>query len=460
MIYDFPQDFRFGAATSAYQIEGGWDADGSGPSIWDTFVRRAGKIDQGHHGNVACNTYEQAESDIEIMRLLGLDAYRFSVSWPRVLPNGHGAVNEAGLDYYDRLVDGLLAASIEPYITLFHWDLPQALQDEMGGFADRRCAFHFADYAELIARRLGDRVKHWITLNEPWVHATLGHLRGIHAPGQINPWVFMRVAHNQMLAHGLATQRLRAVAPDASIGISLNLAPIYPQNDNEKNRRAADLADQFVNRLYLDALLKGQYPEPLWSKLRLFQPRIEPRDMELISQPLDFLGVNYYSRAFVQHAWYVPVYNARPAQIRRPTHAAHSKNGVQYSHMGWEVYPAGLFELLFRLKQEYNNIPVYITENGAAYDDKVEAGRVADPLRQQYIEQHLDNVAAAIKAGCDVRGYFVWSLLDNFEWSYGYSKRFGIVYVNFATQQRIIKDSGYWYQAFIKRVKAAEPSFG
>ncbi len=431
MIHHFPHDFRFGAATSAYQIEGGWDADGAGPSIWDTFVRQPGKIDGGHHGNVACNTYEQPETDIDIMRSLGLDAYRFSISWPRVLPDGHGAVNEAGLDYYDRLVDGLLAASIEPYVTLFHWDMPQALQDEMGGFADRRCAFHFADYAELVARRLGDRVKQWITLNEPWVHATLGHLRGLHAPGQINPWSFMRVAHNQLLAHGLATQRLRAVVPDAAIGISLNLAPVYPQDNHDKDRQAADMADQFLNRFYLDPLLKGQYPEPLWTRLRPLHPRVEPLDMELVSQPLDFLGVNYYSRAFVQHAWYVPFLNARPARIRQPMEATHGDSGVQYGHAGWEVYPAGLFELLFRLKQEYDNIPVYITENGAAYEDIVEGGRVVDPLRQQYLEQHLGNVAAAIGAGCDVRGYFVWSLLDNFEWSYGYGKRFGIVYVNF-----------------------------
>jgi len=457
----FPPGFLFGAATSAYQIEGGHDADGKGPSVWDRFARRPGRVHKGHTGDVACDTYRDFQTDVAIMRLLGLGAYRFSISWPRVLPRGRGAVNTPGLDYYDRLVDALLAAGIVPFVTLFHWDMPQALQDEMGGFAGRDSAALFADYAEVVARRLGDRVGHWITLNEPWVYATLGHLRGLHAPGRVNPWTFLRVVHHQLLGHGLVAERLRARDAAAQIGLSLNLSPIYPVTDSEDNRAAARLADQAVNRLFLDPLFRGHYPEPLWSRLRLFRPRLGPDDMATIAAPLDFVGVNYYARAWVRRAWYVPFLGLLPEGLPVLTGSVAPEADGPASHrrasqMGWEVYPAGLFELLWRLKTEYGNPPVYVTENGAAYPDTLTAdGRVHDEERRAYLEEHLGVVAAAAHAGVDARGYFVWSLLDNFEWTYGYDKRFGLVYVDFATQRRVIKDSGLWYSEFIHRNTAA-----
>lgn len=448
-----PADFVFGAATSAYQIEGGWDADGKGLSIWDAFTRTPGTILRGHHGNIAVNTYEDFTTDIELMRQLGLGAYRFSVSWPRVLPNGCSPINEAGLDYYDRLVDALLEAGITPFVTLFHWDLPQALQREMGGFAGRECASLFADYAEVVARRLGDRVQNWITINEPYVHATSGYLFGTHAPGRRNPWAFVRVVHHQLLGHGLAVGRLKSLFPEANVGISLNLSPVYPRRDDERDKTAVANVDQFINRLFLDALLKGQYPPDLWRKLRRFHPRIEADDLQTISAPFDFIGVNYYTRQLVEYAWYVPLLRANVTR-RAKRSAVFAKNEVKYTAMGWEVYPAGLYELLFRLQKEYGNPPVYITENGAAYYDRVEDdGRVHDPQRQEYLQQHLAVIDAAVKVGVNVKGYFAWSLIDNFEWAHGYDKRFGLVYVNHQTQERTIKDSGYWYRDFIANQK-------
>jgi beta-glucosidase len=457
-VPNFPEHFLFGTATSAYQIEGSHNAEGKGLSIWDDFASRPGKIFANHSGERAAETYLDFQTDIDIMCRLGLDAYRFSVSWPRVLPEGHGRVNVQGLDYYDRLVDALLAANLTPFVTLFHWDLPLALFQEKRGFESRDCARYFADYAAIVAERLGDRVKYWITLNEPWVHATLGHLRGLHAPGRLNPWAYMKVIHHQLLGHGLATERLRALDPAAHIGLSLNLSPTYPLRDTEEDRAAASLGDQFTNRMYLDSIFRGRYPEPLWNRLRPFHPPIESGDMDIISRPIDFLGINYYTRVRFKHAWYIPYFHAWPEglpviQGARPAKPA---NGVSYSAMGWEVYPAGLFELLFRLKQEYGNPPIYITENGAAFPDRLVDGCVRDPERAHYLEQHLTVTAAAIRAGVDVRGYFVWSLIDNFEWQHGYEKRFGIVYVDFDTQRRTIKDSGYWYRDFIRNSRAQD----
>jgi beta-glucosidase len=325
----------------------------------------------------------------------------------------------------------------------------------MGGFAGRDCAALFADYAEVVARRLGDRVQNWITLNEPYVHATAGYLFGTHAPGKRNPWAFVRVVHHQLLAHGLAVGRLRALLPDANVGISLNLSPVYPRRDNERDRAAVATVDQFLNRLFLDSLFKGQYPLPLWHRLRRFHPLVHPDDLQTISAPLDFVGVNYYTRQFVEHAWYVPFLRANVSR-RVKTPQPFTENGVQYTDMGWEVYPAGLYELLFRLQKEYGNPPVYITENGAAYDDGIVSlnggnGRVPDPQRQRYLQQHLAVLDAAVKVGINVKGYFIWSLIDNFEWAYGYDKRFGLVHVNHQTQKRTIKDSGYWYRDFIAK---------
>jgi beta-glucosidase len=348
-------------------------------------------------------------------------------------------------------------------VTLFHWDLPQALQREMGGFAGRDCAALFADYAEVVARRIGDRVQNWITLNEPYVHAASGYLFGSHAPGQRNPWAFVRVVHHQLLAHGLAVARLKSLMPAANVGISLNLSPIYPRRDNDRDRDAVATVDQFVNRLFLDSLFKGHYPHPLWQQLRRFHPHIQADDLKTIATPLDFVGINYYTRQFVQHAWYVPLLRANVSR-RAKASQEFAKNGVQYTDMGWEVYPAGLYELMYRLQKEYGNPPLFITENGAAYADGIVSNngrngdirnpsthdpRIRDPQRQYYLRQHLAVVDAAVKVGINVKGYFVWSLVDNFEWAYGYDKRFGLVYVDHKTQERTIKDSGYWYRDFI-----------
>lgn len=454
MPIELPPGFLFGAATSAYQIEGGWDADGKGPSIWDEFSHRPGRIRHDHNGDVACDTYRDFQTDVDLMRQLGLDAYRLSISWPRVLPQGRGRVNELGLDYYERLIDALLKAGIVPFVTLFHWDLPLALQRDVGGFARREGAAYFADYAEVVARRLGDRVNYWITLNEPWVHATFGHIVGNHAPGRRNPWAYLRSAHHQLLAHGLAAARIKTLWPAAQVGISLNLTPIYPATGSAADRDAAALADQLLNRLFLDPLFRGHYPEPYWGKMRFFRPRIQPGDMALISHSLDFLGVNYYTRARVRHQRWVPLLNMWPETLPAITAEGHFAS-AEYSRMGWEVYPAGLFELLFRLKQEYGNPAIYITENGAAFDDTLSAdGRVHDEQRRAYLEQHLAVTGAAAGVGVNVRGYFVWSLIDNFEWTYGYNKRFGIVHVDYATQRRTIKDSGLWYADLIRRQRA------
>ncbi|MEZ4541261.1 MAG: GH1 family beta-glucosidase [Chloroflexota bacterium] len=454
---ELPSDFLFGAATSAYQIEGGWDADGKGPSIWDRFTHRPGRIRNGDTGDTAAETYRNFQTDIDMMRALGLDAYRFSIAWSRVMPDGRGRVNDKGLDYYDRLVDALLAKGLIPFPTLFHWDLPQALEDDKGGFAHRDTAEYFADYAAAVVRRLGDRVDHWTTLNEPWVHATMGYLIGVHAPGRRDPWAYLRVVHHQLLGHGLAMARIRALRPTARVGIALNLTPFYQAGDSPHDREAADTGDQLLNRLFLDPLFRGRYPDPLWGKMRLFHPRIRPGDMDLIAQPLDFLGVNYYTRSVLRYHRLVPLLHLWPKELGMIAGVDRGPSGVTYTAMGWEVYPAGLFETLLRLKKEYGNPTIYITENGAAFLDTVEpGGRIRDEERRAFLEQHLAVTGAAARVGVDVRGYFVWSIIDNFEWAYGFDKRFGLVHVDFATQQRIIKDSGHWYARLIRAVHGAE----
>ena len=455
---DLPLDFLFGAATSAYQIEGGWDADGKGPSVWDDFARRVGRIANRDTGDVACNTYTDFQTDIDIMRHLGLDAYRFSIAWSRVFPNGRGSINEKGLDYYDRLVDALLAAGIAPFPTLFHWDLPLALEKASGGFAHRDSAFAFADYTEAVVRRLGDRVDKWITLNEPWVHATFGYVAGIHAPGRRNPWAYLRAVHHQLLGHGLAVERIRSLRPQAQVGISLNLTPFYPATGTEADRAAAGMADQMLNRLFLDPLIHGSYPAALWHKLRFFRPNIQPGDMGIIARPLDFLGVNYYTRSRVRRNRLIPLFQIWPQDLPVMSGKSSGEPDMAYTDMGWEVYPAGLFELLFRLKKEYGNPAIFITENGAAYADTVDQDcRVRDDARREYLAQHLAVTGAAIRAGVNVRGYFVWSLIDNFEWTHGYDRRFGIVHVDFDTQHRTIKDSGLWYADLIRATRAGIP---
>ncbi|MFW5711687.1 MAG: GH1 family beta-glucosidase [Spirochaetota bacterium] len=464
---------KVGAATAAYQIEGAVEQDGRGESIWDVFSHKPGKIKPGHNGDVACDHYNRMQEDVGLMKQLGLNAYRFSIAWPRVLPDGRGKVNEKGIDFYSRLVDELLAAEITPYLTVFHWDLPQALQKEYGGFASRQIVDDFADYSELLGRRLGDRVKKWITLNEPWVYSVLGNLLGVHAPGRKNPWAAFKTVHHSLLAHAAAVERLRDVVgtdgleaaaasvdtgtdghsdSEVEIGITLNLFPIFPKTESKKDRQAADVADQFVNRLFLDPLLKGEYPQELWSKLRLFTPSVSDEDMRRIAAPVDFIGINNYTREHAEYRRMIPFAHFFLSGLDVPE-AEFEKGGVQYTSMGWEVYPQGIYQLLTRMRDEYGNPPVYITENGAAFNDELveEEGelRVHDRLRIDYLKSYLECVEQALQDGCSVKGYFVWTLMDNFEWAEGYKKRFGLVYVDYAKGlRRIVKDSGYWYRDF------------
>ncbi len=444
----FPEGTIFGASTSAYQIEGAAGEDGRGLSIWDVFSSRCGKIRNDDNGDRACDHYNRYIEDIAIMSRLGLDAYRFSISWPRIMPEGRGAVNSKGLDFYDRFVDELLKAGIRPFATLFHWDLPLRLYRDNGGFLSRQTAKIFADYVEVVVGRLGDRVKDWITLNEPWVHSTMGHLLGVHAPGLIRPLYWGRTIHNQLLGHAYAMERIKSIYPASRVGITLNMAPPHPGSNTAANRNIIPYADQLLNGVILDPLLKGEYPSQLMQRFGLFWPGIKPEDMEAISRPMNFLGINLYSRIKVSWAPWIPFLMTRFHHHRIPNRE-YLRNGVRYTSMGWEVYPEALYETLIKLRDDYGNIPVYITENGAAFTDKFTDYRIKDEARINYLAEYTAQAAKAASEGCDLRGYFVWSLLDNFEWAEGYRKRFGIVHVNFENQRRTIKDSGYWYKDLI-----------
>lgn len=442
----FPAGFTWGATTSAYQIEGAWNEDGKGLSIWDAFVRQPGRIERGETGNVAADHYHRWQQDLTLMHELGLQAYCFSIAWTRVQPDGYGKVNPAGLDFYQRLVDGLLELGIQPWLMLYHWDLPLALQ-ERGGWAERDTAFRFADYAHIIARHLGDRVRYWVTHNEPAVIAFLGHFTGEHAPGIQDPVIALRAAHHVLLSHGYGVQALRAILPaSAQLGIILNLYPVYPASDSLEDQQAAQLYDAVQNRLFLDALLRGQYPADLLHHFTGLFPEAHEGDLETISEPMDFLGINYYTRAVVRYAQ-----NSLPLQAELVY-----PEGNEYSQM-WEIYPQGLYDLLIRLHVDYRDAPLcpvdwYITENGVPVPDGVDFdGRVRDERRIRFLRRHLRALHRAIQAGVPIRGYFHWSLLDNFEWAYGYRMRFGLIYVDWETQQRIIKDSGRFYAEVIRR---------
>lgn len=437
----FPEGFLWGCATAAYQIEGSPLADGAGPSIWHRFSHTPGNVERGDTGDVACDHYRRWRDDVALMRELGLKAYRFSVAWPRVLPDGRGPVNEAGLAFYHRLVDALLEADIVPFITLYHWDLPGALQD-LGGWANRDVAGWFADYAALLFDRLGDRVRHWITLNEPWCVAHLGYIAGVHAPGMRDLWAGLRAVHHLLLAHGRAVQAFRASnVKEGRIGITLNLAPQYPASRSEADLAAAQRADAYQNRLFLDPIFSGRYPELLVRRFNDAWPDAPQADLETIATPIDFLGINYYSRGVVAHAPGAGLLETRSVAQPGP-----------HTAMGWEIYPEGLFELLVRIHGEYGGPTLYITENGAAFEDRLEpSGGVRDTDRLDYLRRHFLQAHRAIEAGVRLQGYFVWSLMDNFEWAHGYSKRFGIVYVDYETQRRVIKRSGYWYREVIAR---------
>ena len=441
----FPKGFYFGTATASYQIEGAVADDGRGPTIWDTFSHTPGKIQDGSNGDVACNHYYQFLQDIELLEELGLNAYRFSVAWSRIFPQGKGRPDKRGLDFYERLVDALLDRGIEPFVTLYHWDLPQALQDK-GGWENRDTAYYFQDYAGTIAYHLGDRVKHWITHNEPWVAAFLGNYTGDHAPGLRNMRVALQVAHHLMLSHGLAVSTLRkTVSERTKIGITLNLGPIYPGTDKPEDMDAAYRWDGALNRWFLEPLLKGHYPQDVAQYYGNDCPLMEEEDLHIIHVPLDFVGINYYSRNIVVH-------DPRNPWMKM---AHQTCSTSEYTDMGWEVYPDGLYQLIKRLSEEYQVKELYITENGAAYKDEISKdGRVHDPQRVKYLQAHFEQAERALQDGLPLKGYFVWSLMDNFEWAFGYTKRFGIIYTDYLTQKRIFKDSARWYQDFVKTFRS------
>jgi beta-glucosidase len=439
MTARFPAEFVWGAATSAYQIEGAVTEDGRGESIWDRFAATPGKILNGDSGAVACDSYHRYGTDIGLMRELGLDAYRFSIAWPRILPEGRGRVNAAGLDYYDRFVDELLANGIEPFPTLYPWDLPQALEDR-GGWAERETATAFAEYAVIVANRLSDRVRYWITQNEPWVIAWLGYGKGEGAPGRASDAEAIAAGHHVLLSHGLAVEAIRREAPGAEVGITLDLVPMHPATGSDADRDAARAEDAIRNRWFLDPVLRGTYPSDAPERLRRLLPENAQDDLPTIAAPIDFLGVNYYRRHVVRSV------DGRAAVVEPPD--------AEVTGMDWEVYPDALRDLLVELRDEYDVPPLYVTENGAAFPDVRRNGHVEDPRRTAYIQSHLDAVAGAIAEGVPVAGYFVWSLLDNFEWSRGYSQRFGIVYVDFATLERVPKTSYGWYRDYIAQQRA------
>jgi beta-glucosidase len=435
----FPEGFLWGCATSAYQIEGSPLADGAGPSIWQRFVHTPGRVADGDTGDVACDHYRRYAADVDLMHELGLKAYRFSIAWSRVLPEGTGRINPAGLDFYERLVDRLLARGIEPMATLFHWDLPAAL-DDRGGWLNRDSAAWFAEYAAAVFRRLDGRVKLWTTLNEPWVVSDGGYLHGVLAPGHRNRFEAPLAAHHLLRAHGAAVEAYRASGRH-QIGLVVNIEPKYPASESAADLAATRRADAYMNRQYLDAALKGEYPPELAEIFGEAWPRWPAADFNLIRQRLDFIGVNYYTRNVTRHdanSWPLA---ASPVRQRQHAH----------TELGWEVFPQGLTDTLLWVKQRYGDIPVYITENGAAFFDppQVEGESLPDPWRVDYLRKHIRAVHAALRQGVDVRGYFAWSLLDNFEWALGFAKRFGIVHVNYQTLQRTPKASARFYSQVI-----------
>ncbi len=437
----FPEDFIWGVATSAYQIEGAWNEAGKGESIWDRFCHTPGKIENDETGDVACDHYHRWQEDVDLMATLGIPAYRFSISWPRIIPAGTGKINQAGLDFYSALVDGLLEANIEPYITLYHWDLPQALQDR-GGWPARDTALAFAEYTDAVTQHLGDRVRNWMTLNEPHVSAVVGYLIGRHAPGHRDMDEMVAASHHLLLAHGLSVPVIRANVPDANVAIVFNVHPVHTASPSEADKEAAKFADGAVNRWFMDPVSGRGYPQDIVARYGRKMNFVLEGDLEKIAAPLDFLGINYYFRVIARN-------DEIPEEENEPRTLFPSD---EMTEMGWEIYPPGLYEILVRIHRDYDFPAIMVTENGAALVDRVDAsGEVDDPGRIRYVGSHLREAARAIQDGVPLRGYFHWSFTDNFEWAYGFDKRFGLVYVDFETLKRIPKSSAYWYRDVISK---------
>jgi beta-glucosidase len=440
----FPPQFIFGVATAAYQIEGAVAEDGRTPSHWDTFAHQRGNTYQGDTGDMACDHYHRYSDDVAIMADLGVDAYRFSISWPRVIPEAGGRVNQKGLDFYRRLLDELERRNIQPAVTLYHWDLPQWLADR-GGWSNRDVAKYFSDYATAMFRALGDRVPSWITHNEPWCSAFLGYGTGEHAPGHRDWREALMAAHHILLSHGWAVEAFRALGLSTQIGITLNLTVVDPATDAHQDEEAARRYDGFSNRWFLDPIFRSHYPTDMVDVYRgivALEEFVQLSDLQTIAVPIDFLGVNYYTRSVV--------FADPNDNLLAVGHRAAASGLV--TAMGWEVHPDSLYRLLRRLQQDYTTMPIYITENGAAFVDQVGAdNRVHDAQRVEFLERHFEAAHRFVTEGGNLQGYYVWSLMDNFEWAFGYSKRFGIIYVDFPTQRRIWKDSAHWYRSVIKK---------
>ena len=441
----FPKGFVWGSATSSFQIEGAATEDGRSESIWDRFCKTAGKIKDGSSGDVACDHYHRWREDVALMSDLGHAAYRFSVAWPRVVPSGRGRANERGLDFYSRLVDGLLERGITPYVTLFHWDLPQVLEDE-GGWPNRATVDAFVEYADVVSARLGDRVKHWITHNEPWCSSMLSYERGIHAPGRKDWPAALAASHHILLTHGLTVPIIRRNAAGAEVGITVNLSPSIPASTSPADYAAARFHDGYMNRWFLDPLFRAAYPADMVAEYGArghlpakWESLVRPSDLQHIAVPTDFLGVNYYNR----HVARVSDNDPAPRKVFVAPKA-------EWTDIGWEVYPQGMFEVLLRAHLEYRPDKIYVTENGAAYSDGPDGERrVADARRVRFLRDHLLAAGKAIEAGVPLAGYFAWSLIDNFEWDHGYTQRFGLCWVDYATQERIPKNSALWLREVI-----------
>ncbi|MFD2673026.1 GH1 family beta-glucosidase [Marinicrinis sediminis] len=435
----FPEHFQWGTATASYQIEGAWNADGRGLSIWDVFSHTPGKVKNGDTGDVACDSYHRIDEDVALLQKLGVKVYRFSVAWPRIYPEGTGTLNKPGLDYYHRLVDALLAADIEPFCTLYHWDLPQALQ-EKGGWDNRETIDHFVHYAETLFQQFNGKIKNWITINEPWCVSILSNYLGAHAPGNQDLQMALDIGHHLLLAHGKTVQRFRQLNMEGQIGIAPNVSWNEPYSNREEDVAAARRMRGACNEWFLDPLFKGSYPDFMvaWYQKMGASVNIQPEDMAIIQQPIDFLGINYYTGSLVTYKQGEGDYDGEDVE-----------EGRERTDIGWNIYPEGFYNVLTWLTEQYGDVPIYITENGACYNDEVQNGKVADTRRIAYLQKHLLQLHRAIASGVNMKGYMTWSLMDNFEWAEGYSKRFGIVHVNFETLVRTPKQSFEWYQQVI-----------
>lgn len=438
-IIEFPKEMRWGAATAAYQIEGAADMDGRGPSIWDTFSKTPGKVLNGDNGDVACDSYHRFEEDIQLMKELGIDIYRFSVSWPRIFPSGTGEVNEKGLQYYHDFVDALVENGIEPMCTLYHWDLPQALQDK-GGWDNRETIDAFADYAEFMFKEFNGKIKKWITINEPWCVSFLSNFIGLHAPGFTSLQLAANVAHHLLLAHGKAILRFRNSGFEGEIGYAPNTEWNEPFSNKQEDIDACRRATGWFVEWFFDPVFKGSYPKFMvdWFEQKGVTVPILDGDMDIINQQIDFVGINYYTGSVARYKENHDLLDVEKVDI-----------GYEKTDFDWNIYPEGFYKVLTKIKDQYGDVPIYITENGACYNDGVENGRVKDQRRIDYLKQHLTSLKRAIDNGVNIKGYLTWSLLDNFEWAEGYDKRFGIIHVDFNTLKRTKKDSYYWYKQTI-----------